>query len=121
VTLPDASQHAYDYRTRRIGRDEDGTATAVSWSGGVSLAEYGVASLQGAVADPLAPEVEHRRGTGGGVDEPPGSPEGSEPRAGGGDHRRRAGRGRGGRPIEPRRAQRSRIPCRSGLSRMARD
>jgi len=89
VTLPDASQHAYAYRTRRIGRDEDGTATAVSWSGGVSLAEYGVTSLQGAVADPLAPEVEHRRGIGGGVDEPPGSPGGSEPRAGGGDQYRR--------------------------------
>ncbi len=71
VTLPDASQHsyAYDYRTRRIGRDEDGTATAVSWSGGLSLAEYSVSSLQSTVSDPQSPEVEYRRGPdmGGGI------------------------------------------------------
>ncbi|NLT71516.1 MAG: RHS repeat-associated core domain-containing protein [Verrucomicrobiaceae bacterium] len=71
VSDPDGGQHAYayDYRTRRISRDEPGGATAVSWSGGLSLAEYPVSGLQGTVADPGEPSVEYRRGPdmGGGI------------------------------------------------------
>jgi RHS repeat-associated protein len=71
VTDPQGGAHAYayDYRTRRIARSEPGGATAVSWSGGLSLAEYPVTGLQGAVANPLTPQVEYRRGPdmGGGI------------------------------------------------------
>jgi RHS repeat-associated protein len=71
VTDPQGGQHAYayDYRTRRIARSEPGGATAVTWSGGLSLAEYPVTGLQGTVADPEDPTVEYRRGPdmGGGI------------------------------------------------------
>lgn len=71
VTDPQGGAHAYayDYRSRRIARSEPGGATAVSWSGGLSLAEYPVTGLQGAVADPEDPTVEYRRGPdmGGGI------------------------------------------------------
>jgi RHS repeat-associated protein len=71
VTDPQGGQHAYayDYRTRRIARSEPIGATAVSWSGGLSLAEYPVTGLQGTVADPEDPTVEYRRGPdmGGGI------------------------------------------------------
>lgn len=71
VTDPQGGAHAYayDYRSRRIARGEPGGATAVSWSGGLSLAEYPVTGLQGTVADPEDPTVEYRRGPdmGGGI------------------------------------------------------
>lgn len=71
VTDPQGGAHAYayDYRSRRIARSEPGGATAVSWSGGLSLAEYPVTGLQGTVADPEDPTVEYRRGPdmGGGI------------------------------------------------------
>jgi RHS repeat-associated protein len=71
VSTPGGDQHSYqyDYRTRRIGRGEPGGSTAVSWSGGLSLAEYAVANLATAVTDPTIPEVEYRRGPdmGGGI------------------------------------------------------
>jgi RHS repeat-associated protein len=71
VTDPQGGQHAYtyDYRTRRIGRSEPGGATAVSWSGGLSLAEYPVSGLQGNVSNATSPTVEYRRGPdmGGGI------------------------------------------------------
>jgi RHS repeat-associated protein len=71
VTDPQGGQHAYayDYRTRRIARSEPGGATAVSWSGGLSLAEYPVSGLQGNVSNATSPTVEYRRGPdmGGGI------------------------------------------------------
>ncbi|MEQ1840920.1 MAG: polymorphic toxin-type HINT domain-containing protein, partial [Verrucomicrobiales bacterium] len=71
VTVPGGAQHAYayDYRTRRIGRTEPTGSTAVSWSGGLSLAEYTVSAISAAVGDPTSPEVEYRRGPdmGGGI------------------------------------------------------
>ena len=71
VTDPQGGAHAYayDYRSRRIARSEPGGATAVSWSGGLSLAEYPVSRLQSAIANPQSPIVEYRRGPdmGGGI------------------------------------------------------
>lgn len=71
VTDPQGGAHAYayDYRTRRIARSEPSGATAVSWSGGLSLAEYPVSGLQSAIVNPQSPIVEYRRGPdmGGGI------------------------------------------------------
>ena len=72
VTLPDGTQHAYnyDYRTRRIGTHKLVSSvvqfmTAIVFAGGLSLAEYD--STTGTL--PTAPTVEYTRGPdmGGGV------------------------------------------------------
>jgi RHS repeat-associated protein len=62
-------RYNYDYLMRRTGRDEAGTATAITYSGGVSVAEYAVSGLTGAVANPAVREVEYQRGPdlGGGI------------------------------------------------------
>ena len=60
-------QYAYDYRTRRIGRDEDGDVDRVSFSGGTSLQEYD--TLNGGDDLDGLPAVEYVRGSdwGGGI------------------------------------------------------
>jgi RHS repeat-associated protein len=71
VSLPNGQTHtyAYDYRTRRIARTEGASTTALSFSGGLSTAEYAVANPQSAIPDPQSTSVEFQRGPdlGGGV------------------------------------------------------
>lgn len=71
VTLPDTSTHSYtyDYRVRRLSRTEPAGTTAVAYSGGLSVAEYAVATATTAISNPGSSVVEYQRGPdmGGGV------------------------------------------------------
>jgi RHS repeat-associated protein len=76
VTLPSGDTHAYayDYRMRRISRSEDSSGgsvtehTAITYSGGVSVAEYAVSDPQQSTIN-SQPVAEYQRGPdmGGGV------------------------------------------------------
>ncbi len=71
VTLPDGSTHqyGYDYRTRRISVQDGSVTQAIVFSGGLSLAEYGVAAAAQGISNPGTPSVQYQRGPdmGGGV------------------------------------------------------
>ncbi len=71
VTLPDGSTHqyGYDYRTRRISVQDGSVTQAIVFSGGLSLAEYGVATAAQGISNPGTPSVQYQRGPdmGGGV------------------------------------------------------
>jgi len=65
-----SGSYAYDYRTRRITRTEQGySTTALSFSGGLSAAEYPITNPQSAIPNPQSAAVEYQRGPdlGGGV------------------------------------------------------
>lgn len=71
VTVPDGTVHSYgyDYRVRRISRTEGTQSTAMVFSGGLSVSEYGVSNVGDEIVPTAAPEVEYQRGPdmGGGV------------------------------------------------------
>jgi YD repeat-containing protein len=76
VTLPDGSVHryAYDYRTRRVGTSRSGvslppSSTAITFSSGLSVAEWESTNPSSLISDPSSPVVEYTRGPdmGGGV------------------------------------------------------
>ncbi|QIE99987.1 RHS repeat-associated core domain-containing protein [Roseimicrobium sp. ORNL1] len=61
-------RYGYDYRMRRNTREESGVATAVTYSGGVSVAEYSITDVPSGTLN-TQPTVEYQRGPdmGGGV------------------------------------------------------